>query len=153
MTKDGEGCFWKFIFDMHLYDSKGEALFKACFITASWIGGVSLPTALEMQRIPTIASLLLFSMALIMEYAMRLIGSKKIATRILPLLIVGLSIVCAFSAFGELVEKPFWVEVKCMYNILSFLQGVIWLDVFVCLLIDKPKVVRIESQLKNVEVR
>lgn len=151
-TKDKGSRFWQFINDMHLYDTKGEALFKAVIISFSWGGGVHMLEMPDEISVSIAASIFLFSVALIMEYAVRLVITEKIATRILPFLIVGISIVCAFLTFCELVEKPFSIEWNCMYEATIVAQIVIWLDVCTQLLISKSNDKQIEAKLKGVEV-
>lgn len=145
--------FWKFISDMHLYDTKGEALFKAIIISFSWGGGVHMMSLPDKITISIAANIFLFSAALIMEYAVQLVTTEKIATRIIPFFVVGISIVCAFLTFCELVEKPFLVDIKCVYNATIVAQVVIWLDVCVHLMIGKANRKQIETRLKEVEVQ
>ena len=121
---------WKFIYNMHLYDSKGEALFKAFLITISWVGGVNMVTLPDKITVSIAASLFLFSAALIMEYAVRLVVTEKIATRILPFVIVGVSGICVIATFGMLVDKPLKMGLVDVYNMTIFPQWVIWFDVF-----------------------
>lgn len=60
---------------------------------------------------------------------------------------------CAFLTFCELVEKPFLVDIKCVYNATIVAQVVIWLDVCVQLMIGKANRKQIETKLKEVEVQ
>ena len=152
-TKDKYNNFWEFISDMHLYDTKGEALFKAILISFSWGGGVHMINPTNEITISIAANIFLFSIALIMEYAVQLVTTEKIATRIIPFLIVGISVICAFLTFCHLVENPFDININFIYNATIVTQIVIWLDVCIQLLIDKTSKIQIETNLKEVEVK
>lgn len=145
-----EKNFWELIYNMHLYDTKGEALFKAFLITISWVGGVNMVTLPDNITITLAASLFLFSAALIMEYAVKLVVTEKIVARILPLVIVGVSGICVIATFGMLVDKPLKLDLQDVYNMTIFPQWVIWFDVVVQLMINKPSDKKIETILKEV---
>ena len=143
---------WEFIYGLHLYDSKAEGIFKAFIITISWIGGVHMSIVPDEATIPIASSLFLFAISLVMEYTVRLVIVDKIIPRILPLVIVAISVVCAFVSFAELVGRPFGIELDCIYNMTIVPQIVIWFDVLVHLMINKTNSDGIEKNLKKVEV-
>ena len=152
IAEDKESKFWKIIHDMHLYDIKGEGLFKAILITFSWIGGVNMETLPETISVSIATSLFLFSAALIMEYTIRLVVTEKVATKILPLIVVGISFVCGSATFGELVNRPLKIVLEYLYNMTIIPQCIIWFDVILQLMLNKPNDKKIETILKKVEV-
>ncbi len=80
------------IYNLHLYSTKGEALFKACALLISWGVGV-------WKQDATVAYFL-FSMSIVVEYAIQLIRSKKgdYLQRVFPfILVISNSIVYIFS--------------------------------------------------------
>lgn len=153
-TLDKVTKFWKFLYDMHLYEKKGEGFFKAFIITFSWVGGVHLKSLPNEITTPLATSFFLFSIAIIMEYTVRFVTTKEIAKKILPLFILGISFWVSLVAFGELTNHPFSVAVDTLYKGLIVPQFIIWFDVIIHVMIEKPggKNKLIETTLKDMEV-
>lgn len=70
----------QWIAQLHLYDLKGESLFKSIGLWISWGGGV--------YNQNFASAYFLFSSAIIMEYAVQLVLARKILPKILPLILV-----------------------------------------------------------------
>ena len=152
-VRAGKACgFWEFLYDMHLYKTKGEGLFKAAVISFSWVGGVHLKQLPSTISISIATSLFLFSVAIIMEYAVGIVRAEKIAAKIFPIIIVIISFFISFVTFGNLTNRPFSVELSLLYAGTIVLQVIIWLDVLIYLLIGKPRVKGIEENLKEVRI-
>lgn len=152
-AKDKSSKFWEFIYDMHLYEGKGEGVFKAFIISFSWIGGVHMASIPTDITINIAASLFLFSIALIMEYLISLIFTDKNSTRIFPFLIVVISSIISFITFGQLADRPFNVSLDILYIGTIIPQLIIWFDVITYLWLGNPYGCKaIESTLKNMEV-
>lgn len=151
MTEDKGKKFWNFIHDMHLYDTRVEALFKVAVLALSWYGGVQMTEKTADISVPVAASLFLFSLSLIMEYTVRLVVTKRVATRILPFLIFAVSLYCAATAFGKMTENAAGPDLMRLYKITGFPLIIICVDVAVHVLIEDTKTVPIETKLKNIE--
>lgn len=151
MAKEKGKKIWEFISDMHLYDTRMEALFKVAVIVVSWYGGVQMAKQPDETFAPVAASLFLFSLSLIMEYAVRLVVKKKIATRILPFLIFALSLYCAAVAFGKMTENSAGPNLTKLYGIAGIPLILICVDVAVYVLLGDNKTVPIETKLKDIE--
>ncbi|MCM1235693.1 MAG: hypothetical protein NC489_36830 [Ruminococcus flavefaciens] len=132
--------FWYYIYELHLYTSKGEALFKAIALAVSWGGGV--------WKQDTAAAYYLFSIAIIMEYAVQLIRANRFMPKVLPMiLIVSNALVLAFST-GQVIQQEtevfpfqFYVEIVTI--------ALVGLDALITLLIEPPDECRIETKLST----
>lgn len=144
--------FWKTLSDMHLYDTKGEGAFKAFVISFSWAGsiwmtGCSSPMTRELG-----AAFHLFSLALIMEYVIKIIKFKNFAPKFFPL------ILCGLSAYIFVITTPaiFNGYLICEYGTLlsctQILIGVIWFDVVLQLVLERSTD-EIENTIKNIPIR
>ena len=114
----------------------------------------TLPTVVP---IPTenLVSLFLFSIALIMEYSVRIVSAKKIATRLLPMIVVGISIWDAYITFCALVGNAYDIGLEYLYYGTIVPLVIIGIDVIIYLLLGKPREMKeqqVESKLKNVGV-
>lgn len=138
--------------DMHLYTSKGEALFKASIITISWVGGVNFSSIPEPIPHNIGSAFYLFSLALIMEYIIQLITTKKIWNRLFVFAIIFCSIALLILSSSIMLDKPLKiVSNDSLANLSIIPQACIWLDVITMLLIEPPvtKNTPIESTLKD----
>lgn len=151
-TGDKVSKFWKFVYDIHLYDTKGEALFKAFIIAFSWIGAVYMDSLPDEISVLIAANLFLFSASLVMEYAMKLVTTENIVPRILPSVIVITSGLCAVAAFSELLGKSFCIQWECIYKITAVLTMIIVFDVAIQAVSNYVPKQKIEENLKGVKV-
>ena len=141
---------WKWIYDLHLYDIKGEGLFKTILITFSWVGGVKMNSLEGNITVSVATNLFLFSIALIMEYAVKLVMTETFLTKLLPSLIIFLNCICVIATFAELVDKSFGIKFECLYNMTIASQVIIWVDVIAQLIIPQPVGQKIETLLKGI---
>lgn len=138
--KNRKYSLWYYIYELHLYTSKGEALFKAIALAVSWGGGV--------WHQDTAAAYYLFSIAIIMEYAVQLIRAKRFMPKVLPIiLIISNAFVLVFST-GQVIQQetltyPFQFYVEVVTIIL------IGLDALIILLVEPPDECKIETQLST----
>ena len=65
---------------IHLYDGKGESLFKTLGLWVSWVGGV--------YNQDFAAAYFLFSCTIIMEYAVQLVITRRFIPKILPFILI-----------------------------------------------------------------
>ncbi|MFG6335588.1 MAG: hypothetical protein K1W20_09025, partial [Lachnospiraceae bacterium] len=95
----------------------------------------------------------LFSLALIMEYLVPLVLYKKKVKKILPFIIVAISIIVALSAFSIVVQHPIKnLALEILKNGTIIPQVIIWIDVIFQLWIESPQtgVVKLGTQLKDI---
>ena len=144
--------FWVNFNKIHLYSSKGEAFFKAAIISISWIGGVHLSNIPSTLSNEIGSAFYLFSLALIMEYIIKLVTVKKFLPKIFPAVIIAFSTIVLLLSSSIIMNKPFK---KISYDCLSICtiipQAVIWFDAISMILIEVPsdEVVPVESTLKD----
>ncbi|MBD5452856.1 MAG: hypothetical protein HDR30_00820 [Lachnospiraceae bacterium] len=145
--------FWETVYEMHLYPTKVEGLFKAFIITISWVGGIYFVQPEGAISSETATGVYLFSLALIMEYVVPLVVCKKNVKKLLPFVIVFISIIVAVSAFSIIVQHPIKGVVFDVLKIGTIIpQVIIWIDVILQLWIDSPKggVVKAGTQLRDI---
>ena len=139
--------------NIHLYQTKAEALLKALLITISWIGGIPHPSASNIFTTEIASAFYLFSLALIMEYIVKLVTVKKFLPKLFPFIIVGLSIIILILSTSILLDKPFN---KVTHDFLWFgtiiPQIFIWFDTITMILIEVPSTdtIPIEDRLKDI---
>ena len=145
--------FWEALNDIHLYPTKAEAMFKAFIITISWVGGICFVQSEDVISNETATGVYLFALALIMEYAVPLLVSEKNIKKILPFIIVGMSISVAVLAFSIIVQHPIRnVALEMLKRGTIVPQIIIWIDVIFQLWIKAPKpvVVKPATQLRDI---
>ncbi len=130
----------EFIFKLHLYTSKGEALFKATVLAVSWGGGV--------WHQNTAAAYYLFSISIIMEYAIQLVRAKQFIPKLLPMFLIVSDIIVLVIATGQVIQRDtgiypfqFYVEVVTL--------AVIGIDAVMTLLIEPPESYKIEANISG----
>ena len=131
---------WYWISRAHLYTTKSEALFKAFQITVSWVGGLG--------TTPGPTAYYLFSLSIIMEYAVQLVLARKIIPKALPFILTFSNIVVALCAFSQLVTHQeatfpfqFYIEISTLI--------IIWTDATTILLIENPDEYDIENDIQK----
>ena len=146
-----EAKFWQYFNNIHIYLNKGEAIFKAAVITLSWIGGVYLSKTCEKITDEIAVAFYLFSLALIMEFLIPLLNSKRIVKRILPFVLCGINFILFFCTSAVLLNRPF-KNIGCgFFEWLAIISLVIiWVDVATMCLIGPNQTDHIENQLKNI---
>ena len=130
--------FWYYFYKCHLYTSKAEALFKACIISVSWVGAF--------WNDVNATAYYLFSIAIIMEYAVQLIKSEEFIPKILPCILTISNVFVALISSGQLFSnetETYWIQ--CRIEMITML--IVWLDTVIILLIEKPKEYKIEDAL------
>lgn len=137
---DDGHSFWYYLYKSHLYTSKGEALFKAFILSISWVGGF-------WSNISATAYYL-FSIAIIMEYAVQLITAEKFVPKILPFVLIMCNAIVALTSTGQLFNHatetfPF------QYIIEIVTMAIIWIDTITILMIEKPEECQIEDSLSR----
>lgn len=147
-----EHSFWERFNNIHLYPTKAEALFKAAIITISWIGGVHYTVPPEQLTNEIGAAFYLFSLALIMEYVVRLATVKKFMSKLFPFLIVTFGVIVFMLSSAVLLDRPFdaiTYEFLGLYATIP--QFIIWFDVVTMILIEpvSKKTKPIENTLKG----
>lgn len=134
--------FWCFIYDLHLYETKQEGLFKAIIISISWYGGVNISESIEGVEFDNIvaSTLYLFALAMIMECAIPWLSAKRFVKKIVPTLIVIPSIFVFVICSAQLLNRPSKnIPFTLLYNLTVFIQIVIWFDVLCQIMIEPPK--------------
>lgn len=151
-TINKEHSFWRKFNNIHLYPTKAEALLKTFLITISWIGGIPPSSNINTVNTEIASAFYLFSLALIMEYIVKLVTEKKFLPKLFPFIIVGFSIVILLLSTSVLLNKPIK---HITYDILWFgtfiPQIFIWFDAITMVLIEVPSIdaVPIEDTLKD----
>lgn len=137
-AKKHKHSFWYYLYLSHLYNSKGEALFKAAVISISWVGGFY-------SKVSSTAYYL-FSIAIVMEYAVQLVSAKEFAPKAVPAVLVLSNVAVFIVATGQLINRAsdtfvfqYVVEIGTMI--------VIWIDTISSLLIEQPEECKIETTL------
>lgn len=126
-----------FLYNLHLYNTKGEALFKLAAFFISWYVGVCL------QSVPV--SYFLFSASIIMEYAIKLVTTHKFVPKILPLILVMSNVViCAVSA-GQTFHKIDVVSGQECWERITMI--IIFADTLCALIFEPPESSKIESNI------
>lgn len=147
-----QDVFWEKFNSIHLYSTKGEALFKIAAITFSWRWSVfveKIPS--EITREMGIA-LHLFSLALIMEYVMKLISSSRIIPKIFPLFLCFFNLyVFITAAFIVNGTVSVYSKYTSLYNLTYASMVILWLDLAIQLLFEKADV-SIENKLSSIRI-
>lgn len=148
-------AFWYFIYDLHLYETKQEGLFKAIIVSISWYGGVNISENIEGIKLNnTVASTLyLFALAMIMECAIPWLSAKRFVKKIVPTLIVIPSIFVFVICSAQLLNRPsINIPFTLLYNLTVFIQIVIWFDVLCQIMIEPPeyKMVSFIQELRDI---
>ena len=139
-TQNNKHSIWYHIYRLHLYTTKSEALFKAGALLISWFGGVWHQT--------TSAAYYLFSIAIIMEYAIQLIQAKKFIPKLLPAILVISNLVVWGFATGQLIQNTATTfKFQFAFEVITIF--VIGIDAVLTLLIEPPEECKIETNLKT----
>lgn len=151
------GRFWNTLEQIHFYKSKAEGLFKGIAITLSWCGGVNLPELSEKTTLDSViaASFFLFSIALIMEYAVQLVTVDNFLKKIVPGLMVLPSVIVLLVSGGGLLNRPVaFISLEMAYGLTIFPQIIIWIDILTQIFIERPKgnKISIEEKLQQIDV-
>lgn len=137
---DNGHSFWYYLYKSHLYTSKAEALFKAFILSVSWVGGF-------WSNISATAYYL-FSIAIIMEYAVQLITAEKFVPKILPFVLILCNIIVALTSTGQLFNHT--TETFLFQYIIEIVTMVIiWIDTITIVMIEKPEECQIEDSLSQ----
>lgn len=144
MAKDNmkkEGHSWGgYIYSAHLYNSKAEALFKAVAISVSWVGGF--------WNAASTTAYYLFSMAIIMEYAVQVVTTKKIVPKILPFLLIMSNLAVFLASTGQLLNAKSGIF-EFQYGIEIFTMVIIWIDTMLTVLVEPPAEGKVETSLSQ----
>ena len=124
---------------LHLYTTKGEALFKSVVITISWAGGV--------YNQDTPIAYYLFSISIIMEYVIQLVQAKKFFPKFLPILLVVSNIAVFILSTVQILHGDGNFNWQITIEILTII--IIAADAIVTLLIE-PSNNNIETSLKDI---
>lgn len=151
------GKFWNTLEEIHFYKSKAEGLFKGIAITLSWCGGVNISNFSEKTIFNNViaASFFLFSIALIMEYAVQLVTVESFLKKIVPGLMVLPSVIVLLVSGGELLNRPLaFIALGVAYKLTIFPQIIIWIDILTQIFIERPKgnKTSIEEKLQKVNL-
>lgn len=146
---DDRHSFWYYLYKSHLYTSKAEALFKASILSISWVGGFWSDSWVgEFWGNISATAYYLFSIAIIMEYAVQLIIAEKFVPKILPLVLIICNIIVALTSTGQLFNHA--TETFLFQYIIEIVTMVIiWIDAIIILMIEKPKECQIEDSLSR----
>lgn len=140
---------WNALYQMHLYNTKTETFFKASFITVSWIGGGLARTDLSCDE--NAISYYLFSIALIMEYAVSLFLKKKFISKIPLFIIVVLNLLVFFFTTSVIVNQPIsYINGDWIFWFVFVSMLIIWFDMLTILLFEPYHQKPIEEQLKEI---
>lgn len=132
--------FWYYLYMLHLYNSKAEALFKAGVISVSWVGGFWSEVSATAYY--------LFSIAIIMEYVVQLVTAEKFVPKILPLILILNNVVVFLTATGQLLsQKKDAYSFQYVLEIITMI--VIWVDMLTMVLIEQPDECKIETSLNR----
>lgn len=151
-TINKEHSFWTKFNNIHLYPTKAEALLKTALITISWIGGIPPSSNISTVNTEIASAFYLFSLALIMEYIVKLVTEKNFLPKLFPFIIVGFNIVIFLLSTSVLLDKPINY---ITYNLIWFGTVIplifIWFDAITMILIEAPntEAIPIEDTLKN----
>ena len=143
---------WIWLFQLHLYPTKAEALFKAIIITITLLGS---GIRIGIDEVPLLSNenvipFYMLSLAFIMEYIIRLITVKNIVSKIFPFAIIALNIVVfLISTFVLLNNELAEVGYNHLLWAIIISMIIIWFDVIIMLLIEPPKVFCVENDLKG----
>lgn len=140
--------FWSAVYSLHLYPTKAEALFKAFLITISWVGGILYADPRNTN------AFFLFSLAMIMEYAVKLITEQNIFPKILPVILIAINAGVFFVMLARLFKGDIGCPSPCFLGVTAASIVLIWVDTIAMLLIEHPNRSRhIESRLRNMRVK
>lgn len=128
------------IYLLHLYTSKGEALFKAAILGVSWGGGVYL------QK--TVAAYYFFSISIIMEYAIQLIKAKEFFPKLLPLILVVSNIIVFIFSSSKLANHESSPG-TFQYYIELITIIIVGADALITLIIEPPEECKIEANIRT----
>lgn len=133
--------FYKILDELHFYSLKAEGLFKIILLAVSCAGCIVIPSGEKGFDCQTaIVNLYLFSVALIMEFVVKLVVADSFISKIVPMLIVVPSIIAFIFSATKLLGKqlPFVTYEMAVICVVIPLV-VIWIDVWIQILIEKPK--------------
>lgn len=137
--------FWDKLYDMHLYPTKGEALFKTFAIAISWVGGIYVHSTVGAD------ALYLYSIAIIMEYAVQLTRNDTVfRQKFLPGILVVINFITAIFTTGELLGKVPPEAIRDALVVAATISlAIIFVDTMVMVFAKTPsKLVHLEAQLK-----
>lgn len=138
--------FWDKLYDMHLYPTKGEAMFKTLVIAISWVGGIHVHETVGAD------ALYLYSIAIIMEYAVQLTRNDTVfRQKILPGTLVIINSITAIIATGELLGKaPTDVFRDWLIATTLISLAIIAIDTIIMIFAKTPsKIIFLEAQLNE----
>lgn len=151
-SNPNKGKFWSNFQSIHIYNTKAESIFKSVIITISWIGGVYLSEEPEMITKEIGAMFYLFALALIMEYLLKLITSKKIIPKVIPFCLCASNTLTVLWTSAIFFGKPFpYIQYCHLYWISIISLGIIWFDVITMILIEPSEEAKIENTLINIK--
>lgn len=126
----------------HLYTTKSEALFKAAIIAISWSGGV--------WKQDTPLAYYLFSISIIMEYAIQLVKAKKIIPKLLPIVLIISNLVVLVLSTNQILYNSDTYDFQYWIELITII--IIGADAIITLLIEPPGD-KIEASLKAVQTK
>lgn len=140
--------FWSAVYSLHLYPTKAEALFKSFLITISWVGGVLYADPRNTN------AFFLFSLAMIMEYAVKLVVEQNVLPKIMPVIHIIINTLVFFSMLSRLFRG----DIDCPSLFFLYVTGVsiglIWVDTLVMLFVEHPnRFCHVETRLKSARVK
>lgn len=128
--------YW--LYQLHMYTSKGEAFFKAGCITVAFAGAF--------WSKASAAAYYLFSISIVMEYLMMVINSKKFLPKLVPFTLVCCNLIVLFWTIGPLLNGTD-VVYKFQFKIEAFTIIAAWIDVASTVFLEKPDIDNIEKRL------
>lgn len=138
--KDVSETIGEYIYRLHLYTSKGEALFKAIVLALSWFGGV--------YHQKSAVAYYIFSISIIMEYAVQLVRAKKFLPKLLPIILITSNAITFVYAAGKLLN-----ETDVIHNFQVIVEQatifIIGFDAFLTLLIEPPESSKVENTVSQ----
>ena len=132
--------FVRIIYELHLYESKGESLFKTFAFAISW--GVGL----YWQSLPV--SYYLFSITIIMEFLFKLICQKKFLPKVLPFLFVISNLFVFILSTIEILGNSSKIH-TIEFTIELIACILVSVDMALTLLIETPEDAKIESTVSR----
>lgn len=140
---------------VHMYENKPEALFKGCCITICCFMGLNLFNSGQniIESVDLYSSFLLFSISLIMEYAIICLSTKKFIKKLFPLTICVINFFIFSVSLGKLTEHPIHNMGYEQLRICTFISWIIIaFDVITTIMIEPPNQDTIENDLKKIKI-
>ena len=128
------------IYHIHLYDTKGEALFKIIAFLISWYVGVFLQSST--------ASYFLFSISIITEYAIKLVTANRFVPKIWPLFLVIINVIVLVISSGLFYKKE-GNALQIQESLEIVTVSIILIDAMAMLIIEPPQSNRIECNIAS----